>query len=285
MKYPPRDVMSAGSLGPVPDEAKGSDVVVAGRLSPSNIERDVGSSRQEGMRARVRLDWRRGGDRRRRWDTVVLAGALIGLGVGLMSVGAADRLVGASIPFVGSAMLWFGMSAAVVFAFARAKPRGLLKLRSVDLLWGLGLGVVLRLLQGWMSGSSVTPFPTIATLDGRFPQGWWFEQALPAGLIAPLVEEFFFRGVVLVSTYIVLKQSIGNLAAAFSALLFSSGLFVMTHAITGPLSLMDGVQLLLLALTCSLLVLLSGRIWGAIIVHLFYNWSFLVLSLIGTVLA
>lgn len=255
------------------------------RRHPSHSEREVNAPGRGGVRRRVRLDWRRGGDRRRRWDAVVLSVALMGLGVGIVFGGAANRLVVASNSLLSSVILWSGMAAAVAFALTRARPRGLLKLRGVDLLWGLILGVVLRLLQGWMSGSAGIPFPTIATLDGELPQGWWLQQALPAGLIAPLVEEFFFRGVVLVSTYIVLKPAVGNLAAAFSALLFSGGMFVMVHAINGSLSLVDGVQLFVFALTCSLLVLLSGRIWGAVIVHITYNLSFLALLLTGTFFA
>lgn len=231
-----------------------------------------------------RTDWRQGGRAVRKWDGTVLAVALIGVGVGVVGGGLVSR---AAVPWAGFAstlVLWAGMVAAIVFAFARSRPAGLLRFRAIDLLWGVALGLALRVLQGVLSGADVAVFPSAPTLDGSLPASWWLTEAVPAAIVAPVVEEFFFRAVVLVCVYQLCRRSLGGVAAGMTALLVSAGGFVLLHASAGGLTLADGVQLFAVGGTCGLLVLLTGRIWGAVLTHVVYNASYLVLVVIGSTL-
>ena len=83
----------------------------------------------------------------RPWNVTVLAVALVGVGLGVVGGGLLARAPLPWAPFASTLVLWAGMLAAVGFAFARSRPAGLLKARPIDLLWGVGLGFALRLLQ------------------------------------------------------------------------------------------------------------------------------------------
>jgi len=218
----------------------------------------------------------------RRWDLAVLSAALIGVGIGVVGGGAASRIAAPWAPLASTVVLWAGLGAAIAFAFLRGRPAGLLRFRPTDLLWGLGLGIALRMMQGWVSGADAASFPSAVSLDGSLPSGWWLTDALPAGVIAPVVEEFFFRAVVLVAVYQLLRRGVGGVAAGMTALLVSAGGFVLLHATAGVLTLSDGIQLFAVGATCALVVLLTGRIWGAVLTHVVYNVTYLALVVVGT---
>ena len=220
----------------------------------------------------------------RRWDTTVLCVALVAVGIGLVASTVLAGLGSALASPLSSVALWVAMSGAVGFAFARARPNGLLRFRAIDLLWGVGFGVCLRVLQGWMSGSDARSFPSALAIDGILPAEWWSATATSAGLVAPLVEEFFFRAVILVTVYALLRRSAGSLAAAVTSVLVSAGGFVLLHAAFSVVGLPDGIQLFTFGAVCSALVLLTGRIWGAVVIHISYNASFLLLVVLGSLL-
>lgn len=210
--------------------------------------------------------------------------ALMGMGVG--AVGAsATSIVGAGWPpIVSTLFLWLGLAFGIAYAIRLSRPTGLLRFRSIDVLWGVCVGAGLRLLQGLLSGKEAR-FPTVLSLDGGLPQDWLFANALPSALGGPVLEELFFRAVILITVYQLLRRSVGILTAGVTALLASTGTFVILHAVTGSLSLMDALQLFAVGAACSLAVLLTGRIWGAIIAHMFYNITYLVLAVVGTLLS
>jgi len=54
--------------------------------------------------------------------------------------------------------------------------------------------------------------------------------------------------------------------------------------LSGGLGVDEVISLSLLGLVCGLLVMLTGRIWPAILVHVVYNGTFVVLALAGTYL-
>ncbi|WP_241493669.1 CPBP family intramembrane glutamic endopeptidase [Microbacterium testaceum] len=135
-----------------------------------------------------------------------------------------------------------------------------------------------------MTGANVGEFPTLASLDGAFPTGWLLTIGLPAAIGAPVVEEFFFRAVVLIAIYQILRRSVGTGAAIATAVLMSAGGFVLLHAVGGVLTLQDGIQLFVVGSTCGLFVVLTGRIWGAVLTHLTYNATYLLLLVVGSVL-
>lgn len=136
-------------------------------------------------------------------------------------------------------------------------------------------------MQGWLSNANGAGFP--AAPAGSFSgNSWWLAEVLSAALLAPVLEELFFRGVILVVVYQIFRRSVGSLAAGVTALLVSSGTFVILHAGFGSVTLSDGLQFLVLGASCSLLVLLTGRVWAAVLVHVVYNVSYVLLLAVGT---
>lgn len=220
----------------------------------------------------------------RPWNLTVLIVALISVGAGIMGGVAVSRIDSPWAGLASTLVLWVAMLVPVMFAFVRSRPVGLLRFRAIDVLYALTLGVGLRVVQGALAGDR-GGFPSIATLDGSLPDGWWLTEALPTVVGAPLVEEFFFRAVLLIVVYQLLRRMSGGVAAGFAALLISTGAFILLHGIGGVLPLGDAVAVGAVGLTCSLLVLLTGRIWGAVLTHVVYNTTYLALTIIGTVLA
>lgn len=218
----------------------------------------------------------------RRWNEWLLAIALVCLGVGVLFGAVIDWAWDAPIaPLVGTVIVGVAMIVPIVLAFLRSRPIGFLRFRPLDLLWGVGLGVFVRLVQGLLSGAE--PLPTMATIDGRSSE-WWPIEASGAVVVAPVVEELFFRGVLLVTLFTILRRLVGHTAAGIIAALVSTGLFVMLHALAGEAETEQVIGLALLGFTASGVVLLTGRIWGAILLHAVYNTSFVVLVALGTAL-
>jgi len=215
----------------------------------------------------------------------VLSVTAVSLGLGVVAAATVGRLGTSWASLASTATLWASFAAAIAYALVRARPAGLLRFRPIDLLWGVSVGLGLRALEGWLSGSMSSAFPTAGTLDGTVPANWWWMTALPGGLLGPLVEEFLFRAVILVSVFQAFRRWAGQQAAGVTALLTSAGAFVLLHAAFSPTALADGVQLFLVGAVCSLAVLLTGRIWGAVLIHLVYNASFLLLVIVGTSLS
>ncbi|MDZ8201345.1 CPBP family intramembrane glutamic endopeptidase [Microbacterium sp. SSW1-59] len=242
--------------------------------------------RDRSRRRSRRTDWRLGGRTVRRWREWVLAVALGGLGMGVLAA-TAVTVLWPGMSSAATVLLWAGMVGPVVFAFTRSRPAGLLRVRAIDVLFGLTLGVMLRLVQGWLEAASGggADFPAFERIGGRLPDGWVFADVVAPVIIAPAVEEFFFRAVVLVALYTVLRRPCGAVVAGVAAVLFSSGLFVLVHGLIGDLALDQVVSVGLLGLVCGTLVLLTGRIWAAILTHAAFNGAWVALALVGTALS
>lgn len=232
-----------------------------------------------------RTDWRLGGRTTARWRELVLGVAVLALGAGLIVGGVADAVLPASVGgVVGTLVLWTAMLAVVVWAFLRSRPVYLLRFSAKDLLWGLGLGLIVRTCQGWLeiaSGGSGA-LPSYPTIGGQLPDGWLMWDLIGPVVIAPTIEELFFRGVVLVSLYTLLRRPFGAFVAGLAAGMVSTGLFVLAHWLIAPLTVDGVLSIALLGIVCSALVLLTGRIWGAVLVHAVFNGTYVVLALAGT---
>ncbi len=235
-----------------------------------------------------RTDWREGGRTVRRWRESLLAIAFVSLGVGMLAATAVRELTDSAVAdAVADALVWLAMLVPVVWGLLRSRPAGLLGFRPLDLLYGVTLGLLLRLAQGFFEaaahGSAV--FPSVVLIDGRLPVSWWLTDAVPAVVLAPVAEEMFFHGVILVALYTVLRRPAGKTAAGMAAVLVSSGLFVVTHVVAGAASVDTVVSLTLLGLVTGTLVALTGRIWAAILVHAVYNLTWVALAAVAAVLA
>ena len=220
----------------------------------------------------------------RRWNVEVLGWAALGLGAGMLG----GALLGG---IAGTVTMWVALAVPVVLAFRRGVPRGLLAFRAGDLLYGIVIGGLLRIVQGWLSGGA---FPSYASLDGRLPPLWWATDLIAGALIAPVVEEFFFRGLLLIVVFTLVRRFAGRSAAGrdtagiglggFTAIVVSAGLFVVTHQLVSPLALGDAVALSLLGVATGFLVVITGRIWPAVLVHLVFNLTGVGLTVVGTLL-
>ncbi|WP_144785559.1 CPBP family intramembrane glutamic endopeptidase [Microbacterium sp. BH-3-3-3] len=233
----------------------------------------------------MRTDWRFGGRAVSRWNSRVLAAALFGAGVGMLAAGTIGRLGQSWAPAASAVAVSLGLGAAIVYALVRSRPAGLLRFRAVDVLWGLGLGLSLRLLQGALSDVNHRPFPALPGVQAGESDGSVVTAISQALFVGPVAEEFFFRALVLVSIYQLLRRSVGSFAAGLTGALASAGSFVLLHAVFESLSLSDGLQLFALGVACSAVVLLTGRIWPAVLAHIVYNASFVLLATLGSVLA
>lgn len=260
----------------------GSSAAVAAEEAPIEEEAPRRSRRSS---HEARTDWRLGGRTVFRWREGLLAIALISLGAGVL-LGSLVAAVWDS-PWAAAsstAIVWIGMLLPIVWAFTRSRPIGLLQVRAVDVLYGVVLGALLRTTQGWIEGLDGTPaeWPGLVQVGGSVPLSSVIFDVVGPVVVVPVVEEFFFRAVVLVSLYTVLRRPFGKLTAGLAAALGSTALFVVMHGISGAADVSGVVSLSLLGLVCALLVLLTGRIWGAVLVHVVYNGSYLALAVLAT---
>lgn len=242
---------------------------------------------RRGSRSGRRTDWRLGGRTVARWRERTLGIALLGLGIGLLGGGVAGLIAPlAWKSIIATIVLWVALLAVIVWAFARSRPVGLLRFWGTDLVWGLGLGVLLRVCQGWLdvAAGGSGALPTYPAFNGQ-PLIDPLSDVIAPVVVAPVVEELFFRAVVLVSIYTLLRRPTGKLVAGLAAALGSTGIFVLAHVLAAAPSVGGILGIALLGLVCSALVLLTGRIWGAVFVHVVYNGSWVALAMVGTILA
>ena len=208
----------------------------------------------------------------------------------MLAATAATRFIGGTVGgWVAQLALWVAMIVPVLLAFRASAPRGLLAWRWVDLLYGVTLGLMLRVTAGWLeqAATGAAPWPAYPTVDGSLPAGWWAADLVVPVIVAPPVEEFFFRGMLLVALYTVFRRlTRTRLVAGIGAALISTGLFVLLHQLTGSLgSTWDAAATLtLVGLTAATLVLLTGRLWSALILHVVFNGTYVALALAGTLL-
>lgn len=231
-------------------------------------------------RTRQHVDWRTGDVGTLGAPLSAICAVFLGAGGGLI---ASVTVAGAATPLASTILLWSIMLGAVVYSISVLRPRGLLRFKLSDLVFGVASATLIRIFGGLIAGADLAPFPTLQT--SASPASWAVTQGIPAMLIGPAVEEFFFRAVLLVAAYLLLRDRIGWLMAGVIASTASAGGFVLLHGAFAPLVASDSIQLLMVGLACSLLVLLTGRLWGALVLHIFYNMAFLLTAVLGTVLS
>ncbi len=274
--------------------SESTDAPERDRLVPlADFERDRHESdgdpapRPRRRTPRRRRSWVEGGTSVQHWGWELLGWAVLGLGAGLVAGAALNEFVPAPFgPLLSLLVVWVAFAVPVILAFARSRPRALLRLRPLDLLYGVALGLLLRFAQGWLAaaaGGDVV-WPSYFTVAGTLPDGWWFDQLLASVVIAPVLEEFFFRGLVLVAVYTAVRRIAGRGMAGFAAVLVSTGLFVIAHVLLAPASTDQAIALALVGVVTSLIVLLTGRIWGAVLAHVVYNGVWVALATVGTLL-
>jgi len=238
-------------------------------------------------RRRVDRTWREGGPTVARWNVEMLGWAVLALGVGVLGANAAGLLLPASTAgLVSQLVLWAAFVAPVGVALRRSRPRGLLRFRVLDLMYAVVFGVALRIAQGALAGIGGAPveWPSAITVDGSLPTELVTDAALGT-LVAPVLEELFFRGLVLVAAYTALRRIGGRVGAGVAAGALSTALFVAAHLLVAPAGVADVLSLALVGAVAAAFVLGTGRLWPAVLIHVVFNATGYALVIVGTLLS
>ncbi|MFJ4158976.1 lysostaphin resistance A-like protein [Microbacterium testaceum] len=221
------------------------------------------------------------------WNAEMLGWAVCALGLGVTGA----HLVELALPVDAAgdaeqALVWLCFAVPIAVAFRRSRPLGLLRLRAMDVAYGIVFGAVVRGAQGIIGGLSGTPAPWPSTFstDGALPSSFP-TQAVTGTLVTPVLEEGFFRGVVLVCAFVLLRRFAGPAAAGVASVALSTTLFVLAHQLVGSPDAVDLATLALLGVTTGVFVLATGRLWPAVLVHVFFNATGFAMLAVGTLLA
>lgn len=178
---------------------------------------------------------------------------------------------------VGYLVFWVPLVAATAW-WARSYPvlfRSLIRIRPIDLLWGLVVGLLARAaasILDWLIYGTTSSSVGLPTLDGTAPNPWMVALAtvIAPVLLAPLVEELFFRGVVLSSLR---AESAGRgtavVAVVASAVIFAGMHLLQVTNVTTALAV--GASTLLIGLATATLTVTTGRLGAALVAHVVFN--------------
>lgn len=221
------------------------------------------------------------------WNAEMLGWGVCALGLGVIGA----HLVRLALPAdaagdAAQALVWLCFAVPIALAFRRSRPFGLLRMRAIDVAYGVVFGVVVRGAQGVIGGLSGTPAPWPSTFstDGALPSSF-VTQAVTGTLVTPVLEEGFFRGVVLVCAFVLLRRFAGPAAAGVASVALSTTLFVLAHQLVGSPDAVDLATLTVLGVTTGAFVLATGRLWPAALVHVVFNATGFAMLAVGTLLA
>ena len=207
----------------------------------------------------------------------------------------ADNVDAVGIFSFATAILGYGAIVAVVVFASRRKGLGTLaadfglRFRPVDIAIGLGVGILAKIVAIAIGAVAIT-------LAGHTPETGNFELSpsplwlvlngfVVAVVIAPFVEELFFRGLLLRAAYNRVLRRGGTAARAVLTATVTSALgFALLHLYQSPdvtLLIILGGTTFFLGLINSRVTLSTGRLGAAIIAHAFFNGSSVVLVLLA----
>lgn len=245
----------------------------------------AGEPLSRAARRSMATDWRSRAASSVRAPTVALSASFLIVGFAVIVSGFSRQVLMPGGLTLSTAILWVGLVVATMIMFRQSRRPGLFAFQPTDAVFGLAVGLGLRLTQGLLSNSKELPFPTSDTgqiLAGDYTASLWLGLG---GLVGASIEELFFRAVVLVWIYQALRRRRGAWLAGSVAATVSALSFTLLHAIYGVSELDASVQLLIVGILCGLLVLATGRFWGAVIAHATYNMSYVALAVLGSLLA
>lgn len=186
------------------------------------------------------------------------------------------------VPLLGAVLIasrWRGArSLSVDFGFT---------VRPLDLLWGLTLGVISRLIAGLIE---IAGYGRLGSAGASFGEPvrdlWWvFAAILAPVLIGPIIEELFFRGLLTRAVADSTRASGGSRRAAVAVAILVSGLvFALVHVLTTgtpTAALVVGLSTFVFGAAAAALALTTGRIGGAIVAHVTFNALVVVPALLG----
>lgn len=147
----------------------------------------------------------------------------------------------------------------------------------LDLFWGVAGGCFARAIDALsrlqLTGSTgLDPQPIIGT---QAMDAWLVLTAILAPVvIAPVIEELFFRGLVQRSLARTIRRVPGGIAAAISIVATSavfSAVHLLVGAETGIAALATGIGTFVFSLVAGSIVAATGRLGGAIVAHVVFN--------------
>jgi membrane protease YdiL (CAAX protease family) len=218
------------------------------------------------------------------WDALSASAYLGLLGVGVAATAAVNIVDPTMMVGTHILVLWVFLVLATVLAFSRGRPAGLLAVRPSDMVVGVLAGMLLRVAQGYLTNASERPFPSLSELPTGFVSDpFWGPASIV--VLGAFIEEIFFRGLLLVPIFCLVRGRAGTWAAAWTSTSVSTIAFVLTHTAFAGNNLHEVMQLSVISITCVTLVLMTGRILPAVAVHLTYNLTFLLIAAMGSYFA
>ena len=220
-----------------------------------------------------------------RWLTDAAAGVVLTVGAVVLVGFAAGRLwipdtnVGTLLSYLA---VWVPLLGAVLFACFSHGTRSLvrdfgLRVRPIDLLWGLSIGLLARVVASLIELAVYGHVGSGAAVLGETVHDGWFLFAavLAPVLLGPFVEELFFRGLLLRAVTATTTarglspRSAMGMAIGASALVFALVHLTGVHSANGMLVI--GLSTLVFGLGAATVAALTGRLGGALIAHITFN--------------
>ena len=221
------------------------------------------------------------------WKQAVFGLAALAVGLALFVVLSSRSTTQFGL-FIASLALWTVLIVTVVIAYRISIPRRLFEFRWSDVTTGIFVGLCLRFLADSLTAQSqgFLAWPSFAASVNELPAFWWLNSILADGLVAPIVEELFFRGFLLVALYTVFRRMTKSPAAAGVAATFiSAAVFMLAHAVAASfaVTVAGAVSLVAVGIATAVVTLGTGRIWGAVFAHLTFNGVWVCLAMVGTI--
>ena len=189
------------------------------------------------------------------------------------------------------AVVWVPLLGACLFACFVTGTRSLradygLRVTALDVLFGLGAGLLLR---AFASVVEIAFYGRMSGLGVQFGDivydGWWvFGTLLAPILLAPFIEELFFRGLVQRTARRVSERIMPARLAVFVSIVVSAALFAVLHlteSTNATAAAVLGISTFALGLTSALIAALTGRIGGSIVAHMSFNGSLVLAALMA----
>lgn len=189
------------------------------------------------------------------------------------------------------AVVWVPLLGACLFACFVTGTRSLradygLRITALDVLFGLGAGLLLR---AFASVVEIAFYGRMSGLGVQFGDivydGWWvFGTLLAPILLAPFIEELFFRGLVQRTARRVSERIMPARLAVFVSIVVSAALFAVLHlteSTNATAAAVLGISTFALGLTSALIAALTGRIGGSIVAHMSFNGSLVLAALMA----
>lgn len=179
--------------------------------------------------------------------------------------------------------IWIPLMIALGLSFAGRSVREAvallgLQFRAIDLLWGIGIGclgraadALLRLVV--MGSTGLVQQPTLSSIVSPDAQTVALGVVAPV-LIAPVIEEIYFRGLIQRRLAAVLDR-LGSAAKWTCAVVVTSVVFALVHALlllsTPTEAALAGVSTLVFALLAGATAAATQRLGGAMVGHVVFN--------------